>query len=160
MPGTTLASWAHLSPNGQRIAVRVDEPGTSNIWVYDTRTGTRTQLTSGPQAKTLPIWTPDGAFVTFQQDDDIYWQPADGSGPAEMLWGSQHPLIPYDWSDTGFLAFEEDHPETGSDIWVFSLEDRTAEPLLNTDADEGWPMFSPDGRWVSYWNYIQTLTDR
>lgn len=42
------------------------------------------------------------------------------------------------------------HPQTGSDIWALSREDRTAVPLIRTTAVERDAQFSPDGRWIAY----------
>ena len=49
------------------------------------------------------------------------------------------------------LAFYEQNPETGYDIWTLRLEgDRKPEPFLRTRFAELGPMFSPDGRWIAY----------
>jgi Tol biopolymer transport system component len=50
------------------------------------------------------------------------------------------------------LAFFQRAPATGADIWMLSLgdPDRTTRPFVQTAANERWPEFSPDGRWVAY----------
>jgi len=54
------------------------------------------------------------------------------------------------WSPDGKrLAFRSNAPETGSDIWVLSL-DEGPSPFLATPAHEDGPMFSPDGRFLAY----------
>ena len=143
--------WPGLSPDGERVSVIVVEDGVGNVWIYDIRTGTGSPLTNDSQYKNAPIWTPDGEHITFQYGNDIYWRPADGSTPQELLWDGEHPVAPHSWSQNGrFLAFGENHPDTLSDIWVFSLEDGTAQPFRNTGIREVNPRFSPDGRWISY----------
>jgi hypothetical protein len=48
------------------------------------------------------------------------------------------------------LFCKQPSPAQG-DIWRLPLEeDRTPRPFLVTEAREGQPAFSPDGRWVSY----------
>ena len=41
-------------------------------------------------------------------------------------------------------------PETGSDIWTFSLETRTPSVVLATRFNESAATFSPDGRLLAY----------
>jgi eukaryotic-like serine/threonine-protein kinase len=55
------------------------------------------------------------------------------------------------WSPDGqLLAFMENNPTTGYDIWVLRLSDRKAQPFLRTPFNESVPRFSPDGRWLTY----------
>jgi Tol biopolymer transport system component len=87
---------------------------------------------------------------------NLYWKSADGSGSAERLTTSEYPQQPYSWSNDGkLLVFQQSSdPETGWDIWVLPIGDdgkpRSAEPFLNTTADEINPALSPDGRWLAY----------
>ena len=146
-----LYDWPRVSPDGSRIAVLVDETEGSNIWIYDIATGSRSQLTDDSQSKDVPIWTPDGERITFRYGPDIYWQRVDGSAQAELLWDSEYPVRPRSWSRDGqFLVFEENHPETGWDIWVLSADDGSAQPFRNTPSQELVPAFSPDGEWIAY----------
>src|SRR2546430_7643590 len=79
-----------LSPDGRRLAVEVDEPDFvhSDVWLYDMALHTRTRLTFD-QPCHRPIWTPDGRRIVYSRGQisqgDLYWIPADGTGPAESL---------------------------------------------------------------------------
>src|SRR2546429_458151 len=79
-----------ISPDGRRIAVEVDDPDlmSADVWVYDIAHHTRTRLTFD-QTGHRPIWTPDGRRIVYSRGQfsqaDLYWIPADGSGPAESL---------------------------------------------------------------------------
>ena len=147
-----IYSRPSVSPDGSRIAVRVLDPATwEDLWIYDIATGSRSPLTDDDKFKDFPIWTPDGDRITFRYGPDIYWKRADGSGQAELLWDSEFPVRPRDWSrDERFLVFEEYHPETGWDIWVLSADDGSAEPFRNTPSQEVHPAFSPDGEWIAF----------
>ena len=76
-----------LSPDGRRLAVVTYGMNTS-VWVYDLGRGTLSLLASGFDNH-VPMWTPDSRRVMFWSTRDglgnMYWQPADGSGPAERL---------------------------------------------------------------------------
>ncbi len=98
--------WAEVSPDGDRVVAATTETGAINIWIYDLATGTPTQLTDDDQFKSNPIWTPDGERVTFRRGSNIYSQLVDGSAPADLLWESDQPAVPIEWSPDGqFLAF-------------------------------------------------------
>jgi dipeptidyl aminopeptidase/acylaminoacyl peptidase len=78
-------------------------------------------------------------------------QLADGSGTAERLTTSQYITASSSWSPDGqTIAFLENNPETGQDIWTVGVADRKARPFLKTKANESAPKFSPDGHWLAY----------
>ncbi len=109
-----------ISPDGQRIAVQIRSFMGSDIWVYDVSRGTSTLLTLEKGRSQNPVWTPDGRRITFQrgEEGDIYWMPADGSGPAERL-TTVSSARPISWSRDGrVLAFVQWVGEGNNDIWV------------------------------------------
>jgi dipeptidyl aminopeptidase/acylaminoacyl peptidase len=142
-----------LSPDGHFLVVSIDG-AQGSMWMYDLARSTLTRLTLDSDFH--PIWTPRGDRVTFMSDRagswNLYWQPADGSGQAERLTTSEYTQFPGSWSPDGkLLVFQEERTETGSDIWILSMEgERTARPLLQEKFNERRPMFSPNGRWILY----------
>ena len=143
-----------LSPDGERLAVGIvgTNPG---LWLYELARGTLTRLAENLVAP-FPIWTPDGKHLTLGSplsgSFNLYWMPADGSGAAESLITSENAQWPGSWSPDGrLLAFSEQDPATGWDIWVLGLEgERKPRPFLQTASNESSPKFSPDGRWLAY----------
>ena len=143
-----------LSPDGQRLALGI---GGANrgVWLYELARGTLTRLVE-TAFMTFPVWTPDGRRLTFSLSQEgpwnIFWMPADGSGGAERLTTSDNAQWPGSWSPDGqVLAFTEQDPTTGYDIWVLKLAgERRAQPFLQTSSNESAPAFSPDGRWLAY----------
>ena len=144
-----------LSPDGQRLAVRIGPP--NDIWVFDISRKTLTRLTFEGEDD-LPIWTPDGKRVTWRSAragrENLFWKLADGSGPPERLTTDDLRQNPSSWSPDGqFLAFHQ-RSTVGSDdrdIWVLPLEgERQPRPFLQTPFNEAEPKFSPDGRWLAY----------
>jgi serine/threonine-protein kinase len=155
---TPLAAPVHgyvtprVSPNGRRLLVGVADRG-EHLWSYDMSAGTLTQITFEGTNR-VPIWTADGLRVTFASNRggalNLFVAPADGSGNAERLTTSENLQLPGSWSPDGsVLAFMEQHPESGRDIWLLD-RDGQRTPLANTPSDESAPRFSPDGRWVAY----------
>lgn len=142
-----------LSPDGLRIAYttlgREDQ-----VWVYDLKRGTRNRLTREGKAF-YADWTPDGKRLVFgwaiEGYDNLFLQPADGSGPPERLTTSDHVQHPGSWSPDGAtLAFVEERADKTFDISLLDLKTRRTTVFLNSSASEGYPEFSPDGRWLAY----------
>jgi Tol biopolymer transport system component/predicted Ser/Thr protein kinase len=144
-----------LSPDGQRVAVTIDEMG-SQEWLLDIARGTLSRLTFDGNYNGGTTWTPDGKEIAFGSDRagprNLFWELADGSGSAERLTtavGSTQ--VASSWSPDGqALAFEQASQDTGFDIWVFRLSDRKVQPFLQTRANEIAPRFSLDGHWLAY----------
>ena len=57
-------SQPRLSPDGRRVAVRVNAAGQEALWVYDVATGAGLRLTHEGSTFT-PVWTPDSERVIF-----------------------------------------------------------------------------------------------
>jgi len=143
-----------LSPDGQRVAITIDELG-SQEWLLDIGRGTLTRLTFEGSYNGAMAWTPDGKRIAFGTDRagnrNLFWQLADGSGGAERLTTSNLNDVTSSWSPDGqTLAFQESAPGAGFDLWVFRLSDHKAQPFLQTRFNEISPRFSPDGRWIAY----------
>jgi len=143
-----------LSPDGRRLGLQIDEVG-SQIWIFDLARETLTRLTFEGNRSEIPLWTPDGQRITFyatpEGPQNLFWQPADGTGKRERLTTANFSHVPGSWSPDGqLLAFNENVNSGGRDIWVLRLSDRKAEPFTQTPFIEGAPQFSPDGRWLAY----------
>jgi serine/threonine-protein kinase len=145
--------FPRLSPDGQRIAY-VTAAREWQVWVYDLSRGTNTPLTGEGRA-TFPIWTPDGKRIVFGWHKSLapnpFWQPYDGSSPMERLTTSEYPQGPGSWfSDGQTVALSENNPATGYDIVLLDARSGRVRPFLNSQFNEQYPEFSPDGRWIAY----------
>ena len=167
-----------LSPDGRRLAVNIYEQD-ADVWQYDFNRDALTRFTFAGTANLIPVWTPDGKRIAFSSNREgpfsIFWQLADGGGGSERLNSSEYYQNPQSFSPDGqLLAFIEQSPSTGLDIWVLRLGDPStgsgqalstssgqvpsassgrvgkAEPFLRTPFNETTPRFSPDGRWLAY----------
>jgi serine/threonine-protein kinase len=146
-PGSYLGA-VRLSPDGRRLAVAVRDLTEVGLWFYDLDRELLTPLHRGEEAF-WPTWSPDGGRLAFSWRKDGQWsvavQPADGTSAPQTL--VPHQFYPSSWSRDGRVA-----GVVGTDIVVATVDgDRPNErPLGETPYVEGWPEFSPDGRWLAY----------
>jgi serine/threonine-protein kinase len=145
-----------FSPDGRHIAFDVAGPQSADIWLYDVASRTFTRATNKGY-NDRPEWTHDGKRVVFLSDQTqggfgIWWQPVDGSAPAERVFSGPNTIREVVATPDGkSLVFREDHPDRRRDVYLLPLDSkRTAVPLVVTDADELMPRVSPDGRWLVY----------
>ena len=145
-----------LSPDGQRLAVRLEERSNSGIWIYDLRRDTLSSLAADGTA-THPQWTPDGKYIVYGTAQGMFWARADGGVKPQLLTQSKDAQYPNSFSPNGKrLAFSQ-LGQQGWDIWTVPVERDgsglkagTPEVFMQTPAVERDPSFSPDGRWLAY----------
>ena len=141
----------NVSPGGTHVAVNRGEP--ADVWVYELGRGTSLRLTFDARNETLPVWSPDGrslAFNQVQRDGTIAVLeiPATGGAPREVIPGGT--LQVTDWSSDGVMLLRNGElMMSPGDIWV-KPAGGAPRSLLQTPFAEFHARFSPDGRWVSY----------
>ena len=141
------------SPDGSKVLVTGEENGEYDIWIHDVSRGAKTRLTFMDGIEGSPSWSPDGSQVFFYQpvfgeNQTIYSIPADGRGDPRPLVAGRAPSFS---ADGQWMAFSRESDDTAGDLWLAAV-DGSEEPeiFLATDADEGAPALSPDGRVLAY----------
>ncbi len=149
-------STPRFSPDGNRLAVTVSTLSGTDIWIYDIGRNTFTRLTTDG-VNNRPEWTPDGKEVVFISQRGgkprIWQQPADGSGPAEVLYEPE--LEPFEAvvsPDAKWLIIRTAPGAKNSrDILAVPMGgQRTVTELVTSPNSEMMPRLSPDGKWLAY----------
>ena len=136
------------------------EKGATELWVYDTETGTSRRILTGPGITDSARWSPDSTRLVYirtygkglqlyikglgEQDQEEALPPAPFQIPTD--WSSDGRFIAY--TNTAFPMIEND---LAGDVWLIDLKNkRKVIPLLNSEARESSLQFSPDGKRVAY----------
>jgi hypothetical protein len=155
------------SPDGRQVVIQLGPLQRPQIGILDL-SGTeaiRPLTLSG--SNWFPIWSPDGSRVTFQSDREgdlgLFWQRADGTGPAERLTtpepGTAHE--PDAWSPDGQTLLFDEVKDPGSrdnstarstfSLWTLSLRDRKVGRFGSIESHRpSNATFAPNGHWVAY----------
>jgi len=154
-------SAATLSPDGQRLAVAVQEGGSTDIWLKELRPGgALTRLTFGANAG-RPEWTHDGKSLLYTESHaepgrwDVRLRRVDGTDSGRIVLRSSRDIRSLALlRDTTRLIVRHGPPPT-RDIYLARLGTGTAAdtllPLLASEAVEEVAMsLSPDERWLAY----------
>jgi Tol biopolymer transport system component len=118
--------------------------------------GAMSRFTLNPAEEDYPMWSPDKTRIVFTSNRDggianLYEKPSNGSLPEELLLKSQYSKVPTSWSADGhYLAYEEHTPQTKSDLWTVSLEEKQPMEFLRSPFNETQAQFSPDRHWIAY----------
>ena len=141
--------FPRLSPDGTQLAYNVSRGHTGDIWIYDFVRDVPRRLTTEGNKNSNPVWSSDGKWIAFSSDRDgsvvnLYRMAVDGTGKPERLTVSDRAQQLGSWSSEGVIAFLE-----GGDIWVLP-PDGEVRPFFESPFMEGWPAFSPDGKWLAY----------
>lgn len=144
-----------ISPDGEQIAVVIDDVGGADLWLYSLRWGTFTRLTNDESREASPVWSRDGSFIVYSSNrvDDLFRVTTDGTNLVEQLTDSDKYQFAYSImpDDRRILFAEGIGNAFPSDIAVLTLgSGEPPEQLLNSEFNEGEPAISPDGQWLAY----------
>ena len=140
-----------LSPDGEQLAVQINEDGGSAVWIREVESGSLRRLTLTENAA-YPVWSPDGARVAFGAGAGgaftIQSIAADGTGPVETLLESELPIVPNVWASDE-LVFREDSPNPN--LFVIEVgSDGSRKALRDSEFTRHSAALSPSGTWLAY----------
>ena len=146
-----------VAPDGERVAVHSIDGDGSTIWLYDLSGESAMRPLTFEGRNEYPIWSPDGASLTFASDRDgsmsLYRMQVDSAGVVERLTmadaDTEH--RPEAYASVGRLLF---HVARGVNTGIWTLDEGVGsepEPLVDLPVvNEGAAALSSDGNWMAY----------
>lgn len=140
-----------FSPDGKSIVAESN----GELWIFDlARGGVRTRFVR-PGMNFAAMWSADGKRIVSSSYANrggpaqlLSVRVADAADVRELSPSHQRRYASSYLRDGSAMAFVE-MGATSANAYVLKA-DRTVAPLVATDADEGHPRFSPNGRWVAF----------
>jgi eukaryotic-like serine/threonine-protein kinase len=156
MPGPPgMYRGMEVSPDGKRIAVHRHDASGGDIIVIEPRGSTTSLTFDASRHNSSPVWSPNGERIAYcalvKGKWGLYQTLSSASGTEELLYESEFPKAPMSWSPDGKrIVFWVEDPKNGSDLWVLTLEDKKAAPLIASPFNETHGQISADGKWIAY----------
>lgn len=147
-----------VSPDGSQVAFAWNATGNWQIHTVPLAGGEPEQVTSGPEAKVYPRWSPDGRFLAYLQDAggnenfDVYLHVAARAGSAaiNLTEDPDHVYREIHWApDSRRLACVSN--QSGNfEVTLVEPERGRPQQLTAEDGPVSSPRWSPDGQWIAY----------
>jgi dipeptidyl aminopeptidase/acylaminoacyl peptidase len=154
-----------LSPDGAWMAFIWGREGNSDLWLARTDgTGWPARLTFGrpaqsPWSDASPHWSPDGQWLVYARQGDIWVTPAAGGKACRLTddgHGNSSPIFSLDGQRVYFLSGRREF----NNLCYTTLAGEWPVPLTHFEADVADPRPSPDGQTVAFVHHPQTDFDR
>lgn len=149
-----MTTSPHFSPDGQRIALSLQQGGNANIYIMNLRSRTTTRITSTSAIDTSPSFSPDGSRIVFESDrgggPQLYVMNADGSDAQRISYGEGRYGQPV-WSPRGdYIVFTRSR--AGSFAIGIMKPDGSGERILTEGYHNESPTWAPNGQFVMYFS--------
>jgi Tol biopolymer transport system component len=140
--------YPSLDPTGRFALADVEGEGQSDLWMWDTSRGTRTQVSAPGNVDWHGVWTPDGkgALWTLADTDALVLKTL-GTGEQHRVGTGQFPHV----SPDGRTFVSTRIGDNGSyDLFTGRLDSPHASTLLGSAAQESEGRISRDGKFIAY----------
>lgn len=149
--------WSY---DNSRIAFVSDRDGNEEIYMMDREGKNLQRITQDPARDIHPYFSPDGKYILFNSDRgngslDIYrYEIKTGETLRVTNTPDDETCARYSPDMKSMVYLKNGY--TGDDVFLMNMSNLTSENLTRTPrTQDGWPMFSPDGKWI-YFSSLET----
>ncbi len=158
------------SPDGKQLAFTSTRGGSANIYILDLASGAVTRLTYAESGEELDAWSPDGKWIYFAsgvndlgRSPDVFRVSASGGTPMEVsrerylaefqaapspdgsaIVVNARGISANQWWRNGHSHIDE------TELWLKPIAGGGFTKLLADDQKHAWPMWSADGRALTF----------
>jgi len=149
-------SFPTISPDGDMISITEVNANGPDLWTHSLSRGEATQWTFDTIRETMPLWSPDGAYLYFEAGatGDVFRVDFSGQNDVEQITDAKASWYPSSITPDGrYLIVDEWNGSEGdgNNLGVLDLsEDRDFRYLMKSDYRESHARLSPDGTLLAY----------
>jgi TolB protein len=147
-----MTSSPRFSPDGQAIALSLQQGGNSNLYAMNLGSRSTMRLTDTAAIDTSPSYAPDGTQIVFESDrggsQQLYLMGAGGGGAKRISFGQGSYSQPA-WSPKGDLVAFTKRTGGGFAIGVMR-PDGSGERLLTEGFHNEGPTWAPNGQYIMF----------
>jgi Tol biopolymer transport system component len=160
-PGMPEAALA-ISPDGTRLAVKINTEAGEDIWVKELDRGPLSRLTFDDGIDRRPRWSRDGTRIFYTSDRageagshfDLWAQRADGTGVPELMLDLEASILEAQLTPDESMFVLRLGGLSGAvgvrDLVSLRAGETETRPVATEPYDEKGLSLSPSGRWVAY----------
>jgi len=154
-----------FSPDGTKIAFQSERDGNREIYVMNADGTNQTRLTDEETEDSHPKWSSDGKYIIFDSVranpglgfENIYIMQSDGSSVTRLTKREEVDSYSSLSPDGTRILFRRIIPTGGdiesgrnSEVFIMDRDGSNLKNLTNHAAFDGYPSWSPDGKWVLF----------
>ncbi len=159
-------SFPRFSPDGSQIAYDANYAGNTDIFVVNAKGGLPVRVTNHGMAERLVDWYPDGKNILFassqssgkQRFSQLFKVSAQGGLPVQLpiayaeyaSFSADGKKIVFTPRTTAFRTWKRYRGGMNSDVWIYDIEKKSAEQIINNDFGNEFPMWHQNKiYWIS-----------
>ena len=159
----TRDPWDHdspaWSPDGSTIAYTDERGGSEQIWTVKPDGSAPKQVTKPGHKYIHPSWDPASTSLIYCDDDDVAPPKKNASSilVTNLATGATTTVItggtntyPSISPDGTRIAYRHMVGDMNSEVYVAGRDGKHAVNVSNHIAFDGWPSWSPDGKWIAF----------